>query len=150
MSQYYFIRQDIFGRFDWKDALNVDGWYKSRLVVISLSALVESFHRRERLSILSFYHEAFFLATDPCFLLEFFDILGNILLEHYIINIWEDVGRRRAFHANTFGSRRSQYHIVELLDDEVGAAPQKGNNWAKHDMIPSVIRLLLLDGFVKK
>ena len=103
---------------------------------------------KERLSIL---HEAFFLATDPCFLLEFFDILGNILLEHYIINVWEDVGRWRAFHANTFGSRRSQHqHIVELLlDGEVGAASQKENNWAEHDMIPSVIRLFLLDGLVK-
>ena len=39
--------------------------------------------------------------------------------------------------------------IVDLLDGEVGAAPQKGNNWAEQDMIPSAIRLLLLDGLVK-
>ena len=109
----------------------------SHLGVCSRQCFIK--RRGERLSILSFYREAFFLATDPCFLLEFFDILGNILLEHYIINIWEDIGRWRAFHANTFGSRNSQYHIVELLDGEVGVAPQKGNNWAKHDMIPSVI-----------
>ena len=57
----------------------------SHLGVCSRQCFIK--RRGERLSILSFYHEAFFLATDPCFLLEFFDILGNILLEHYIINI---------------------------------------------------------------
>ena len=38
--------------------------------------------------------------------------------------------------------------IVDLLDGEVGAA-QKRSNRAEQDMIPSAIRLLLLDGLVK-